>query len=237
MTTLSASDIAARRVREARKKRGWLVKDLAEACKKAGVPRLTAAVITNLETRRRPGREISADELLALAWVLEVPPVQLLSPLDGDEALRVVPGEAKDPLDGVAWLWDEDSSLGAVRYARSTLPGDTERVLRYRDSPLIVIRQIRAASRSVLFHERLGLAEEGGGGFFRDADHRQASMTTLGVRLLHLLASLEALGYARPDLDEVMTILAKYGIPATIAEWESRQAAMDAGEVPDGEGP
>ena len=95
MTTLSASDIAALRIREARQKRKWSVKDLAGHCKKAGFPRLTAAVITNLESRRRPGREISAEELLALALVLDVPPVQLLSPLNGDETLQVVPGEEK----------------------------------------------------------------------------------------------------------------------------------------------
>ena len=114
MTTLSASDIAGRRIREARKRRGWTVRDLAGKCAEAGVPRITAPVITNLETRRRAGREVSAEELVALAWVLDVPPVQLLSPLDGDEVLEVVPGEGKDSVDAAAWLSDEDFSLGAA---------------------------------------------------------------------------------------------------------------------------
>ncbi len=106
---MTASDIAARRIREARTRKGWRVKDLAERCAKAGAGNITAAVITNLETRRRPGREITADELLVLAWVLEVPPVQLLSPL-GDEALLVVPGEEKGTPDAMAWLTAHDAA-------------------------------------------------------------------------------------------------------------------------------
>lgn len=223
MTNLSASDIAARRIREARNRRGWTVKDLAAQCKKAGAVKLTAAVITNLETRRRPGREISAEELLALALVLEVPPVQLLSPLDGDEVLEVVPGEGKDPVAAAAWLSDEDWSLGAARMAASSLPGETERVLRYRDSPLAMIRGVRGAVRSILFHERLNAASE-------DRPY-EGSFRIVGVRLLHLLASLEALGYSRPPLDEVMGILARHGVPASLAELD------EGGEVPDGEMP
>jgi transcriptional regulator with XRE-family HTH domain len=234
MTNMSASSVAARRMREARQRKRWTVSNLAEACAKAGVPRLTAPVITNLETRRKPGREINAEELLALAWVLEVPPVQLLSPLSGDEALEVVPGETKDPIDGAAWLSDEDSSIGPVRLAASTRPEETERVLRYRDSPLAVIRSLRAASRAILFHDRLLVTVPGkDGGWYQDEAHRQESMTTLGVRLLHLFASLEALGYSPPPMNDVMGVLAKYGIPATLAEWELKQAE---GEVPDGEG-
>ena len=221
MTTLSASDIAARRVREARLKRGWRVKDLAAACAKAGVPHLTAPVITNLESRRRPGREITAEELLALAWVLEVPPVQLLSPLGGGEVLRVVPGEGKDPLDAAAWLSDEDWSLGAARMAASTAPGETERILRYRDSPLAMIRAVRGVARSVLFHERLNAAGE-------DRPYEDA-FPVLGVRLLHLLASLEALGYSRPPLDEVTGILAGHGVPASLAGLEDEEVPREPG--------
>jgi transcriptional regulator with XRE-family HTH domain len=222
MTTLSASDIAGRRIREARKRRGWTVRDLAGKCAEAGVPRITAPVITNLETRRRAGREVSAEELVALAWVLEVPPVQLLSPLDGDEVLEIVPGEDKDPVAAAAWLSDDDYSLGAARMATSTRPDETERVLRYRDSPLAMIRAVRGVVSSILFHERLNAAGE-------DRPY-EGSFPVLGVRLLHLLASLEALGYSRPPLDEVMGILAKHGVPASLAELD------DDGEMPDGEG-
>lgn len=220
MTTLSASDIAALRIREARGRRGWRVKDLAERCKKAGVPHITAAVITNLETRRRPGREITAEELVALAWILDVPPVQLLCPISGTEELGIVPGEEKGPLEAAAWLADEDAVLTAVRPAASGEAEDTERTLRYRGSPLTVIRQIRAAIQSLRFHDRAlssdeWLAVSGG-----TANYHKNSVTILGLRLLHLSASLEALGYSPPAPEDVTELLARHGIPPTLAEWE-----------------
>src|ERR1700730_3967742 len=189
MTNLGASDIAARRIREARTKRGWTVKALAARCADAGAIHLTAAVITNLETRRRPGREITAEELLALAWVLEVPPVQLLCPLNGDEALQVVPGEDKGPLEAVAWMADEDAVIEAVRPAGSGRPEDTERALRFRGNALTVIRQIRVAARSLKYHDRM-LTVAGS----TDNWHKN-SVTVLSLRLLHLISSLEGLGY------------------------------------------
>src|ERR1700734_441598 len=223
MTTLSASDIAARRIREARKKREWRVKDLADACKKADKPDITAAVITNLETRRRPGREITAEELLALAWVLKVPPLQLLCPLDGNERLEVVPGEEKDPVEAAAWLADDDVALAAMSRAGNTDSGGTERALRYRGSALTVIRQIRAAERRMQVHDKLA-----GGGEEEKRVFYLNSVGQLALRLAHLGASLEALGYAPPPLpDAVAEILARRGLPATVAGWEARGAPDD----------
>ena len=218
MTNLSASDIAARRIREARKKQGWRVKDLAGRCAKAGAPHLTAAVITNLETRRRPGREITADELVTLAWILEVPPIQLLAPLNGDEALRIVPGEERDPLEAVAWLGDDDTALPAIRYAASKEERDTERVLRYRGSPLTALRQARVTARQIRFHDEFLSSPQWAPE--TPAFHKN-SVTMLAVRLLHLLAALEADGYTRPPMDDVMEILARHGIPPNLAEWDS----------------
>jgi transcriptional regulator with XRE-family HTH domain len=234
MTTLSASDIAARRIREARKRRGWLVKDLAAQCKKAGFPRLTAAVITNLETRRRPGREITADELLALAWVLEVPPAQLLSPLNGGETLQIVPGEERDPLEAVAWLGDDDAALPAVRHAGSARERDTERVLRYRGSPVTALRQIRITARQIRYHDRF-LSDPDWAAVAPDTPaYHTNSVTVLAVRLLHLLAALEADGYARPPLDDVIGILARHRIPASLAEWDAISDGGDEEGEPDG---
>lgn len=234
MTNLSASDIAALRIREARTKRGWRVKDLAERCKKAGAPAITAAVITNLETRRRPGREITAEELVALAWVLDVPPVQLLCPLNRDEALQVVPGEDKGPLEAVAWMADEDAVIEAVRPAGSGRAEDTERALRFRGDALTVIRQIRVAVRSLKYHDRM-LDMAGG----TDNWHKN-SVTILALRLLHLAASLEALGYTPPEPGDAMEILARHGFPPTLAEWErlvaeeirEREERESDGEMP-----
>lgn len=236
MTTLSASDIAALRIREARKKRGWTVKDLAGQCAKAGVPHITAAVITNLETRRRPGREITAEELVALAWVLDVPPVQLLSPIGGAETLGIVPGEEKGPLEAAAWLADEDAVLTAVRPAASGQAEDTERTLRYRGSPLTVIRQVRAAIESLRFHDLAlssGKLLKASG---ETADYHKNSVTILGLRLLHLSASLEALGYSPTAPEDVTELLARHGIPPTLAGWEQIVSRAKEGKA-DGESP
>jgi len=233
MTTLTASDIAALRIREARGHRGWRVRDLADRCRKAGFPRLTAAVITNLETRRRPGREISAEELLALALVLEVPPVQLLSPLNGDEELQVVPGEDKGPLEATAWLADDDAMDGPVRIAGSSKAADTERALRYRGNPLTLLRQIRVAARQIRFHDRY-LSDEAWGNISREplAYHKN-SVTVLTLRLLHLTAALGEAGYTAPRLEGVPEIIARHGLPDTLAGWDEN----DEEEVPGGEGP
>jgi transcriptional regulator with XRE-family HTH domain len=217
MTTLGASDIAALRIREARTKHGWRVKDLAERCRKAGAGKLTAAVITNLETRRRPGREITLEELLALALVLEVPPLQLMSPLNGGEVLEVVPGEDMGPLEAAAWMSDEDSVLEAVRLAQGSQPENTERALRYRGSALTVIRQIRVAARTLMFHDRV---LEHPGGTDSDRNWHKNSVTVMSLRLLHLTGSLKALGYDPPPLEDVMGVLARRGLPLTLGEWD-----------------
>lgn len=233
MTIMSASDIAAHRIREARKKRGWRVKDLADACAKAGAAHITAAVITNLETRRRPGREITAEELLTLAWVLEVPPLQFLAPLGGGEALQVVPGEAKDPADAAGWLTDDDMAVVPVWNARSPLARDTPRALRPGAAPLTMIRQVRAVTRALRIHERAltdrAYRQHAGG---TDAYHEN-SITVLALRLLCLLEALEALGYQRLELPEAMQIMARHNLPATLAEWETDEDGKEG--VPDGE--
>jgi transcriptional regulator with XRE-family HTH domain len=233
MTNLSASDVAALRIREARSRHGWTVKELAARCAKAGASRLTAPVITNLETRRRPGREISAEELLALAWVLGVPPVQLLTPVSGGEVLEVVPGQEMGPLDAPGWLADDEAVAGPVRWAGNGYPGYDERALRHRGSPLTLIRQVRAVAGIIRFRDEMSRHDE-----LRDDGPRlfgDEAFARFGARLLHYLEALGGLGYDPLPLDDVMEILARHGVPPTLAELEQRQAAEEEGE-PDGEG-
>lgn len=223
MTTLSASDIAALRIREARTKRGWRVKDLAEHCRKAGAAKLTAAVITNLETRRRPGREISLEEVLALAWVLEVPPVHLMTPLSGDEVLEVVPGEEMGPLEAPGWLADDEAVLGPVRSAASGYPGHTEPALRHKNSPLTLIRQVAATADIIRFRQRVLQNAELRGERSDSRLYSDETFAMLGVRLLHFLEALDGLGYERPDVGDALAILAGHGVPATLAEFTEEE--------------
>ncbi|GLW53043.1 helix-turn-helix domain-containing protein [Kitasatospora phosalacinea] len=103
-STLSVSDAVAMRVREARARRGWTTKQTAEACAAAGVKTLTAATLANIETGRRGPdgarrREISVDELAALAAVLDLSPMHLLGLPDNAEPgtkIRITPGLAFD---------------------------------------------------------------------------------------------------------------------------------------------
>ncbi|WP_369184127.1 helix-turn-helix domain-containing protein [Streptomyces sp. Y1] len=81
--TLSVSDAVALRVKEARNRRGWTMKQLAAACHDVGATKLTAPVLANIETGRRDAngvrrRELSIDEVVALAVALDISPMHLL---------------------------------------------------------------------------------------------------------------------------------------------------------------
>lgn len=104
MANFGASDLAGIRVRQARQRHNWTAKDLADRCAAAGAPQITPTVITNLETRRRKTREITVDEVLALAHVLDVPPLQLIVPEDAGEELEVVPGVNLDAVAAADWI-------------------------------------------------------------------------------------------------------------------------------------
>lgn len=71
----AAAQVVARRVREIRDKRGWSAQKLAEKCAEAGAEHLDRDVLANLETGRR--RNVSIDEVLVLALVLDVAPIHL----------------------------------------------------------------------------------------------------------------------------------------------------------------
>lgn len=91
------SETIAQQVRKRRQLLGWTRDQLAEQCAKAGVPELTTAALTNIETGRpdREGkrrRQVTAEELFVLAYVLRFNPVDLLVKGDaGDEPYPVAP--------------------------------------------------------------------------------------------------------------------------------------------------
>lgn len=76
-------EVIASRVRALRKGRGWSAERLAKEMSKVGVP-WERMVVTKLETGRR--KSITVEELLALAYVLDVAPVYLLLPVDDERA-------------------------------------------------------------------------------------------------------------------------------------------------------
>jgi transcriptional regulator with XRE-family HTH domain len=101
------------RLREARQLRGLTAEGLAERCAQIGAPEITRSVIANIETGRRGPdgrrrREISVDEVLVLAYALQVPPLALVAPRDGSEQLQVTPDVVVGALEASAWLTGED---------------------------------------------------------------------------------------------------------------------------------
>jgi transcriptional regulator with XRE-family HTH domain len=80
---LTPTQVVAARMFKLRKKRGWSAAELAERMKAAGVP-WERVVVTKLETGRRAS--VSVDELLALAAVLNCPPVMLMTADERDQA-------------------------------------------------------------------------------------------------------------------------------------------------------
>lgn len=218
MTNLSASDIAARRIREIRKRHGWTVKDLAARCADAGARHLTAAVITNLETRRRPGREITVEELLALASVLQIPPLLLIAPLGADETLEITPGHGKGVLDAAAWIADDDAVFGPLRIAREherTPDGAISRWLN--TNPLTLVRQIRMLNQAIRARDRALRREmppEGG----KLSPANLNALTVYGMLLRDYTQWLASLGYVPPALPGAEEILRRWEVPVFFAE-------------------
>lgn len=100
------SDLIAQRVRELRKARGMTVAALAERCKDAGAPQLTAQALYKLEGQRdkRSPRPVSVDEMLTLAYVLDIAPVHLIAGLDDDAAMPLGAGWTVDAAGARMWI-------------------------------------------------------------------------------------------------------------------------------------
>jgi transcriptional regulator with XRE-family HTH domain len=109
---LSASDAVAAQLREARKSRGWTGSEMADRCSRAGLP-ISKSVLANIESGRpgddgRRRRDITVDELLALALVLDIAPIYLMGlPRDTEESVAVAVApevSISDPDQLLLWL-------------------------------------------------------------------------------------------------------------------------------------
>jgi transcriptional regulator with XRE-family HTH domain len=105
------SDVIGERVRSLRTKRRMTAQQLADRCAAEGAPNLTAAVITNIETGRRDAgkrrrRDVTADEMCALAYALNCAPVLLLLPEDGGN-VPITTSVERHPASALAWFSGE----------------------------------------------------------------------------------------------------------------------------------
>lgn len=96
--------VVGQRVQRYRKARGLTGQELSVALADLGV-QLKRNVIGNLESGYR--RTVSLAEVLALAYVLGVPPVLLMTPLGERDEVDAVPGHVADPWDVARWITGE----------------------------------------------------------------------------------------------------------------------------------
>lgn len=122
------------------------ISGLAARCAGLGAPGLTAQTLYKLEGARdnpakRPPRPVTVDELLALALALNVAPVHLLVPIDGDdEPYQVTMTETASRARARAWI------RGNVTLAALPLVADSRQF--YGEQPagdIEAARQIAAA--------------------------------------------------------------------------------------------
>lgn len=144
MTSVRASDLIGQRVKEIRDKRGWTAEQLAARCAEIGAPELTRSVLANIESGRRDWesgrrrRDVTVDEMLTLAYALEVQPPLLFTPLSGADLLQVTPATELDVIDALAWI--DGGEAGIRMLAGSTVESDA-------DEDRERLRRIRASSR------------------------------------------------------------------------------------------
>jgi len=85
---------------------------LSARCKELGL-NINRSVLANLENGRRP--TISVAELLILAKALEVPPVELITPVDHAD-IEILPDVHMDPWDALLWIGGkEDPNVDWIR--------------------------------------------------------------------------------------------------------------------------
>ena len=124
------------RIKEVRTRRGLTAAQLAIRCAGVGRPDLTASAISNIETGRRDNtgrrrRDVTVDELLALAKALQVSPVHLLvPPAADDEPYQVTPEVAAPALHVREWVRGYGLLPGDDRqvYLSEVPPGEFEEI-------------------------------------------------------------------------------------------------------------
>jgi transcriptional regulator with XRE-family HTH domain len=98
---LRASELVARRVREARQSRGWSQAQLAQRLDEIGYP-MARSTLTKLENGRY--RNISINDAFALAAALAIAPVFLLAPLADGTPVSITPRLTVSAAHARAWF-------------------------------------------------------------------------------------------------------------------------------------
>ncbi|MEV5711243.1 helix-turn-helix transcriptional regulator [Actinoallomurus sp. NPDC052274] len=114
--------VAASEIKRHRGRRGLSAQQVADACSEYGVS-MKRSVIANLESGRRP--TLSVIELVVLAKILRVAPIQLLLPIGHAEEVEILPGQVMSTWDAAKWFAG-DQPLPHVDAEGNRLPIDPE---------------------------------------------------------------------------------------------------------------
>ncbi|MFD3525050.1 helix-turn-helix domain-containing protein [Streptomyces sp. NPDC058653] len=111
---------AAQSVRRRRLDRGISVQKLADICTNDyGLP-IKRSVLANFEGGRRPA--LSVAELLVLAKILELSPLELLFPVGMDTETEILPGVAADTWEAAKWFTGEQAGVPGQEPAEPAEP-------------------------------------------------------------------------------------------------------------------
>jgi transcriptional regulator with XRE-family HTH domain len=97
---LTFSESVARRVRQLRERHGFSQQDLVTKLQNFGLP-IDRSAIARLEVGKRG---LIVEELMRLAFVLDVAPVHLLVDPDGEESIAPTPHSEVSPAEARAWI-------------------------------------------------------------------------------------------------------------------------------------
>lgn len=104
------SAVIAAQIRKRREQLGLNREQVAERCAQNGVPQLTQAALTNIETGRpdnkssKRRRDVSVEELLVLARALETSPLLMMFPVGHQDQVEVLPGRSVDVWPALRWF-------------------------------------------------------------------------------------------------------------------------------------
>jgi transcriptional regulator with XRE-family HTH domain len=141
------SELLAAYIRKLRDERGWTAEGIAARCAKAGAPEITRSVIANIETGRRDAagwrrRDVTVDELVTLAAVLEMPAGALLALALG-HATEVVSTELR-----ISRIRDRDARLLLRKAASDATSGGTVWLVRADGTRVAALVSAERGSRS-----------------------------------------------------------------------------------------
>lgn len=161
------------KVRTLRKQRGLSAQNLSDALATIGVP-IHRSVLANWENGRRGN--LDTTELLALAHVLAVPPIELLFPaIEPGETVEMLPGCHMDRRDASSWF-NGTPADDAIDMACAGLAQAMESVQRAQSVLLAATRSARPAAsqprprRRVRAVERAAAIDEAFAGLEQIAD-------------------------------------------------------------------